>query len=576
MEQWGVPVSPTELTQCVRRFGPARPPLVPPPAEPPTEDEDVEELDPTNHATRAERMRRARLQRARMRSEDENHVTAAKLSNVNGRDLLLTYSGGPVCLYDIFDDPESDKQSGKPHPWDASGKKNGTRKADDSHGPESKEASGQGNATEAAHAREKLVLPEPKTLGSRLARASSSNFTASSLADTPNLALDKQEGTAGDAEPVYTVEEPVDRTAAESTAPPDATARQEAVRASLRRSPSPAAPATEATQDPPRPSRRARNFEIRVGDDGELEMAIDEGDSDGQSDEEDGHAEASAGSEVNTEGYQALLQNIAAAAQDRQEHGNGDEEEGTQPSDDEDEEDDEVDEDEDEESDSDGISSSDDPETSMPSNQRRTPFREIPLVRPSKIYKGHRNVDTVKDVNFGGMDNLVVSGSDDGNVFIYDKNTSEILGIWKGDGSVVNVMQYHPEMPIMAVSGIDNSVKILAPTTLAVPVDSSSSKSEGEPSSASATSTYTKRKFSRLDEKEEIIQKNQDPSWTSERLAMPPSILINLLNRAAAAGNEEDDDDDGEGVPGQRRRIPLSALLQLAGEGDTDQDCSIM
>lgn len=38
----------------------------------------------------------------------------------------------------------------------------------------------------------------------------------------------------------------------------------------------------------------------------------------------------------------------------------------------------------------------------------------IPLVRPHRLYSGHRHVDTVKDVNFGGIeDSLIMSGSDD-------------------------------------------------------------------------------------------------------------------------------------------------------------------
>jgi hypothetical protein len=129
------------------------------------------------------------------------------------------------------------------------------------------------------------------------------------------------------------------------------------------------------------------------------------------------------------------------------------------------------------------------------------------------------------------------------------------------------VMQYHPELPIMAVSGIDNSVKILAPTT-------TTTQSEQGESNAPA---YTKRRYSRLEKKEEITTKNQDPSWTSERLAMPSSVLINLINRAAAAEDEDEEEEgDEEGRPRRRRRIPLATLLQLAGEGNQDQDCNIM
>lgn len=76
-------------------------------------------------------------------------------------------------------------------------------------------------------------------------------------------------------------------------------------------------------------------------------------------------------------------------------------------------------------------------------------------------YRGHCNVKTVKDVNFyGPNDEYVVSGSDCGNLFIWDRKTSQLLNILEGDGEVVNVAQGHPYEPILAVSGIDHSIKI--------------------------------------------------------------------------------------------------------------------
>ncbi|KAK0206599.1 hypothetical protein DFS33DRAFT_602273 [Desarmillaria ectypa] len=66
---------------------------------------------------------------------------------------------------------------------------------------------------------------------------------------------------------------------------------------------------------------------------------------------------------------------------------------------------------------------------------------------PIQKYVGARNVDTVKDVNFlGPSDEYVTVGSDD------------------GDGSVVNVIEGHPHLPLVAVSGIDTTVKLFAPT----------------------------------------------------------------------------------------------------------------
>jgi nuclear receptor interaction protein len=51
-------------------------------------------------------------------------------------------------------------------------------------------------------------------------------------------------------------------------------------------------------------------------------------------------------------------------------------------------------------------------------------------------------VKTVKDVNYFGLqDEYVVSGSDSGHLFIWDKKTAQLVNILEGDGEVVNVVQ---------------------------------------------------------------------------------------------------------------------------------------
>ena len=83
-----------------------------------------------------------------------------------------------------------------------------------------------------------------------------------------------------------------------------------------------------------------------------------------------------------------------------------------------------------------------------------------------KCYAYIRNRQ-VKDVNFGFQrDSKVLSGSDDGRLFIFNKQNGEIENILEGDGSVVNVMTTHPRLPVLAVSGIDETIKIFAPTSL--------------------------------------------------------------------------------------------------------------
>jgi len=89
---------------------------------------------------------------------------------------------------------------------------------------------------------------------------------------------------------------------------------------------------------------------------------------------------------------------------------------------------------------------------------------DVSVVLPRSRFLGHCNVATVKDVNFlGPSDEYVTSGSDDGNFFIWRKATGKIHGILEGDGSVVNVIESHPHLPLIAVSGIDTTVKLFAP-----------------------------------------------------------------------------------------------------------------
>lgn len=110
--------------------------------------------------------------------------------------------------------------------------------------------------------------------------------------------------------------------------------------------------------------------------------------------------------------------------------------------------------------------------------------QRVPYSSHTRSYAGHCNVRTVKDANFFGLnDEYVVSGSDSGHLFIWDKKTSELVNILQGDGEIVNVVQGtsrhfcqssqtfstadpfagHPYEPVLAVSGIDSTIKIFSP-----------------------------------------------------------------------------------------------------------------
>ncbi|KAA8893661.1 wd and tetratricopeptide repeat protein [Sphaerosporella brunnea] len=157
--------------------------------------------------------------------------------------------------------------------------------------------------------------------------------------------------------------------------------------------------------------------------------------------------------------------------------GDGDTEmdDGDESGDSENEDESDEDEDEDEEDDDgdlEGDETDDDDEGEswyQRRRHRRAPVEaHAPVWEHTKVYRGHCNVRTVKDVNFFGLnDEYVVSGSDCGHLFIWDKKTTKLVQLLFGDDETVNVAVGHPYEPTIAVSGIDYTVKLFSPDSQA-------------------------------------------------------------------------------------------------------------
>ncbi|XP_037949553.1 WD and tetratricopeptide repeats protein 1-like [Teleopsis dalmanni] len=87
----------------------------------------------------------------------------------------------------------------------------------------------------------------------------------------------------------------------------------------------------------------------------------------------------------------------------------------------------------------------------------------------AKDYKtrfvGHCNTTTdIKEANYLGKDGkFIVAGSDDGNFFIWERNTGNIQAIYKADRAIVNCVQPHPEICLLATSGIEHDIKLWGP-----------------------------------------------------------------------------------------------------------------
>lgn len=83
------------------------------------------------------------------------------------------------------------------------------------------------------------------------------------------------------------------------------------------------------------------------------------------------------------------------------------------------------------------------------------------IVTYKKCYKGHISSKTIKGVNFYGPNSeFLISGSDDGHIYIWDKKTGQILQILKGHQDIVNSIATHPTEPLFASSGIEDIVKL--------------------------------------------------------------------------------------------------------------------
>ncbi|XP_049872723.1 WD and tetratricopeptide repeats protein 1 isoform X2 [Pectinophora gossypiella] len=78
---------------------------------------------------------------------------------------------------------------------------------------------------------------------------------------------------------------------------------------------------------------------------------------------------------------------------------------------------------------------------------------------------GHCNTTTdIKEANFLGPDaNFVAAGSDDGSMFIWCRRSGNIVRCLKGDESIVNCLQLHPSMFLLATSGIEAVVRLWSP-----------------------------------------------------------------------------------------------------------------
>ncbi|TGZ79964.1 WD40 repeat-like protein [Ascodesmis nigricans] len=222
---------------------------------------------------------------------------------------------------------------------------------------------------------------------------------------------------------------------------------------------------------------------------------------------------------------------------------------------------------EDSDDDEDENSSSDDDDAGFWFRQRRFRRKPIepqaPIWEHTKVFRGHCNVRTVKDVNFYGLnDEYVVSGSDCGHLFIWDKHSTQLVQLLHADDDTVNVAVGHPTEPLLAVSGIDYTVKLFSPDRdmqrefgdAAGEVNTALNYHDGN--GQDAGSEYAgKATRRRMPRREEIVGRNE----------------VMAENNVAAAFMTIDD------ISEQRAMLQQLVARVRAGEvGELSDECSVM
>ena len=127
-------------------------------------------------------------------------------------------------------------------------------------------------------------------------------------------------------------------------------------------------------------------------------------------------------------------------------------------------------------------------------------------------YCGHCNTTTdIKEANFFGNDGqFVMAGSDDGSFFVWERKTTNLVQVMKADDSIVNCLQPHPSICMLASSGIDPYVRLWSP-------------------SGNETSDRT------------VIETENAAAANQQRMNADPfeSMLLSMGMRTSVEGNEE-------------------------------------
>ena len=172
-------------------------------------------------------------------------------------------------------------------------------------------------------------------------------------------------------------------------------------------------------------------------------------------------------------------------------------------------------------------------------------------------FVGHANRQTdIKESTFWGP--YILSGSDDGHVFLWDRRTARLLLVLRASEQIINCVRGHPHLPMVVTSGIDHEIGVWT-------VRERVEKEEGEV----GREREEKKKHTRTGQLDGVVSRdeivrltnaNQRRGEEAEEGWISGPLLASLLAQAMAA------------YPG---RGPITAeTLQriLLGSGEEEED----
>ena len=135
-------------------------------------------------------------------------------------------------------------------------------------------------------------------------------------------------------------------------------------------------------------------------------------------------------------------------------------------------------------------------------------------------FLGHANVQTdIKESTFWGP--YILSGSDDGHIFIWERSSARLVCVIKASEDVINCVRGHPYSSVIASSGIDSEIHVWSVKPRRVREEAEEYKQEADRQRADGRGQVDKDQFVQL------VDGNQ--RRMERDVSLSPSTLLSLI-----------------------------------------------